>query len=99
MGGDIGLESEFGVGSTFSFAIETAYKREPKLKLSKDNWIRHVLIIDDNKKSKAVLQNNLKYWGIENIACSNLLEATNLINNNKFDLVIADYDKLLILRT
>lgn len=94
MGGDIGLESEFGVGSTFSFSIETAYKREPKLKLSKDNWIRHVLIIDDNKKSKAVLQNNLKYWGIENIACSNLLEATNLINNNKFDLVIADYDKL-----
>ncbi len=94
MGGDIGLESEFGVGSTFSFSIETAYKREPKLKLSKDNWIRRVLIIDDNKKSKAVLQNNLKYWGIENIACSNLLEATNLINNNKFDLVIADYDKL-----
>lgn len=93
MGGDIALESEFGAGSTFSFSIETAYKREPKLKLPKNGKIKKILIIDDNRKSKAVLQNNLKYWGVESIACNSLLEAIKLVENNKFDIVISDYNK------
>lgn len=91
MGGDIGLESEFGLGSTFKFSIEAPYKKEFKSKIDKNGNIKKILIVDSNKKSIAVLQRNLKYWGIDSMSCKTESEAITLLEKDKFDIVIANY--------
>ncbi|MEI7725177.1 MAG: response regulator [Bacteroidota bacterium] len=96
MHGTLTVESELGVGSTFSF--ELPLKFAPQASHTEEipkTTIKSVLVVDDNQTNLKIMKDMLTYWGIDSTICSNGKEALELIqkaNEKKhyFDLVIVD---------
>ena len=104
MGGSIGIRSEYGVGSTFYFAIPqtvVAYSMDElkgmKLEdLDKDNrkFIApnaHILLVDDNEMNRKVGLALLEPFKMHIDTAANGLEALDRIRNNRYDLVFMDH--------
>ncbi len=92
MGGQIQFESSLGAGSTFYFSIELeneVYDSEAE----KDPLpVNRVLIVDDNRNNRQILEDNFAHWGVTCVSADNGLAALALIETyNDFDVVIVDY--------
>jgi PAS domain S-box-containing protein len=65
MGGEIGLASEVGRGSEFSFSVRLPKQREHQAYEVPGDEIRgaHILVVDDNATNREVLSIQLHAWG------------------------------------
>ncbi len=98
MKGTITIESEFGVGSTFSFEIDfqiqTGEKEiKPVFKKSLQNL--KVLIVDDNDISREILKEQIGAYGVDVVTVASGKAAILAVKNQSaikpFDLVIMDW--------
>lgn len=99
MGGEIGLESKMGFGTTFWFSAEFK-KSDTNMEraLSESKKIRaRILIIDDNKTHRQHLATLLESWGAQiqhvesAIGARQILESL-YIRSENFDAILVDKD-------
>jgi len=96
MGGEITVESQLGVGTTFSFTLPGEVASLPD-RAVRDTQIaslkgKHVLIVDDNRTNRLILSEKLRGWELVPRVAGSGEEALETIRGNeKFDAVIVDY--------
>ncbi len=95
MGGEIGVESEEGRGSTFFFSLksqEATPSRPSYLTVGIDSVVgKRILVVDDNDTNLQILETQLKLWKYEVVSASSGAEAlAKLESSGPFDLIITD---------
>lgn len=99
MGGHIVLDSELGVGSTFSCFVDFDLSDKEAQKttlIKKDLSHLRVLIIDDNKENRLIFDKYLMYWNIACEEAANVDEAMikireSMISKRVYDIILVDY--------
>ena len=98
MGGEIGVESREGAGSTFFFTVilqKQPGKPEPEVEIPGDISGRHILAVDDNSTNCRILKAYLESWRCRHQIVSNSPEALGCLREARtagdpFDIAIID---------
>jgi len=98
MGGEIGVDSIFGEGSTFYFTIQLFdVKEDTQIKIKQlDTQSREekleglVLIVEDNKTNQMLLSILLEELDLEFDIANDGLEAVEAVNNREYNLILMD---------
>ena len=107
MGSELKVESEYGVGSVFSFMIEQDVsdetpigdygKRQKESRAHRDEEVvihapdARILVVDDNDMNRKVARNLLKLCGIKPDEAGSGTEAIGLMRRNIYDIVFLDH--------
>ncbi|HKZ36943.1 MAG TPA: response regulator, partial [Chryseolinea sp.] len=96
MGGAITVESQEGVGTTFSFTIKTAVSEQPIRQYVHFNIVgnegKRVLLVDDNVTNLTILKTQLEQWNLSPTLAFTGQQALEILAlpEERFDLVITD---------
>jgi len=97
MGGEIKAESQFGVGSSFIFSIQSSVSAKNRIMPPSGNmnelYDKRVLIVDDNQTNLKILKIQLEQWELVTYLASSAREALAFLNSEEnipIDLVITD---------
>jgi signal transduction histidine kinase/DNA-binding response OmpR family regulator len=95
MGGSINVQSEPGVGSTFSFTISTHTGVRADSPASTGDLGAHagkrLLIVDDNLTNRTILKNQLEQWKLTTTLAASGVEALNILAvDSRYDLILTD---------
>lgn len=98
MGGEISVETETGVGSTFAFAIEAELTNEEPIRSSSDDQQfdtsrasgKRLLLVDDVALNREVLGEQLKNAGFQVQLAESGEQALAVVATSRFDVLVLD---------
>lgn len=95
MGGEIGVVSEVGVGTTFSFTIKSKAGQNVQRNYVYLNLDRlkgkNILVVDDNATNREILEIQLMQWKFKPVMAESADQALKILSSDKnIDLVISD---------
>jgi len=91
MGSSIILDSEPGIGSTFSFELLLLYRRGKAITVQ-DLEGKRVLFVDDNEKNRMIMEKTLRHWSMLPMCAEGSQQVLNMLNHDDlYDLIIIDY--------
>lgn len=95
MHGNLGIESEVGVGSKFWFVIPLGLAQENKLQIEvvPDKPVHlegKVLLVEDNPVNQMVAKKMLEKVGLQSELAENGVEALEMLKHDNFDAVLMD---------
>ena len=97
MGGEIKVESQFGIGSAFIFSIQSKISAKRRMIPQSGNmnelYGKNILIVDDNQTNLKILEIQLEQWKMVSHLVSSAREALAFLNyaeNGPVDLIITD---------
>lgn len=91
MEGDIWVDSEEGIGSSFGFHIDLGVESEavpPPLVL---DGVKRIMVVDDLEANRIILEKQLRQLGLEVTCCVSASEALERLPDG-FDLVLTDHN-------
>ncbi|MGJ8572399.1 MAG: response regulator [Hoeflea sp.] len=100
MGGKIKLESEVGVGSTFSFTVELDVDGQSAVPVEAPSALlpgRRILVVDDNAINRMILTEQIRDWGFDCVAVEGGEIGLDLLRHARsslgigIDLVVLDF--------
>jgi PAS domain S-box-containing protein len=93
MNGEIWVESELGVGSSFIFEIELIEEDKNKIDQFKKFEDKRILLVDDHQTWHDILGNSLELFGVKVDSAYSGEEALNILlnTNTKYDMVLMDW--------
>jgi two-component system sensor histidine kinase/response regulator len=89
MGGEVGVRSEVGRGSTFWVRVEVDVVKDQPARAPTGAG-RKILIVDDIPAARDSLQLKLKLYGYDTVSVDSVEAALEQLARNAFDLVLAD---------
>ena len=95
MGGEVTVSSEEGVGTTFSFHIQSKVAQSSERQYATFNTAgnegKKILVVDDNSTNLAILKSQLKIWKLSPTLASSGKQALEILNlGETFHLIISD---------
>lgn len=95
MHGEITIESEKGKGTTFNIILPLEKGNPEKTKeINKETNVDisglSILLVEDNKMNRMVLQNSMQYFNCEVTEAENGIEALELLKKNTYDIILMD---------
>ncbi|NAS13194.1 ATP-binding protein [Poritiphilus flavus] len=95
--GSIEVESEVGVGTTFSFTLpfksgQLSRKEVSPNKGELPEWLKgmHILVFEDNPLNQRLIGSRLKAWGCKYYITENALQGLAILENNPIEMVLMD---------
>ena len=90
MGGELGLDSEEGVGSTFWFEVEASLAASDNPSFELDLGSKRALVCVGDAVLREALQADLESWGAACEATASLQQAADSFSGEVFDLVLCE---------
>ncbi|QSX31754.1 PAS domain S-box protein [Shewanella cyperi] len=91
MGGEIGVESQYGNGSSFHFSVRLKIRDQSRLKVEQELEGMKLLVVDDNGTARDIMRTTLESMGFKVDSARSGIEAVDKCSREQYRIALIDW--------